>query len=676
MYLKLPIFDNNKIILQLFRLNYQDNIYILSKIDSKNFIKVVCSNKIDGISYLNLFLPLKFYIIDNNLWSIYFFNYGIISDCFENNIDFFYNLEIQIKNKDLVLLKQDNYKKYETDIWKLINENLNDVKDTNLPEYWNNIILLINSSFYFIFLFQNINLTEKKKKEYYKKYGISKKIINLINSIRNIKFSINQSNLYTITEHLNYINNNEISLKNLKINNKYFIMIKENKKLAIIIDSIKGNIINDKINFDDYKWLIYPTSNININKLFINLIKNKEIYREVLGDNSFEDFYKGFNKELDDIEILKSNNFSSDFFKEIVKKYTTYDKVKNILSILFSYNTFPIKFNKLEIDETFDYILYITLYNYKILCKIDDTNNIIFNNDLNSIISNKIKVLYFNLIKMFINIINETYIFLNFKTFSDNIQKNFIKIFFYEENETIKLLKSIINEDNFINIKKIIGKKILLIDISNKLTWRNLTNRLRYLNILINNYSLIFYKDKSNKIIFPESIDNRIKMIILNPFEMFKYLKKESDFIKWIKFLDNKCSDLFINPISLESSDSVKLAKLIYYLINIKNQDINDESYKKFVDFCSINEKLILDNNRINLKIRDFFGYIKSNINLGVLAKHLTLNSDNNSIEFQEEPIPEVVILEKKLEEVTRKYRKYKKKYIKTGLSSSSKNIK
>ena len=88
MLIKLPIVDDNKIILQLFRLQNINDIFILSLVETcdeyidntdnknkitNNFIKVLCSNKINGITYLNIYFPLSFHIINNKLWSIYFF---------------------------------------------------------------------------------------------------------------------------------------------------------------------------------------------------------------------------------------------------------------------------------------------------------------------------------------------------------------------------------------------------------------------------------------------------------------------------------------------------------------------------------------------------------------------------------------------------------------------------
>ena len=88
---------------------------------------------------------------------------------------------------------------------------------------------------------------------------------------------------------------------------------------------------------------------------------------------------------------------------------------------------------------------------------------------------------------------------------------------------------------------------------------------------------------------------------------MFKYLRKENDFYKWLKFLGSKCINLYNIPISLSSDDFINLGKILYNLINIKEQNCKDKIYAKFIQYCNKYPKLILDDtNRINLKIKDY----------------------------------------------------------------------
>jgi hypothetical protein len=205
-----------------------------------------------------------------------------------------------------------------------------------------------------------------------------------------------------------------------------------------------------------------------------------------------------------------------------------------------------------------------------------------------------------------------------------------------------------------------------LMDVSNKLNWANVAKKINYLNIYYKNQELVYYQDRLNKNIFPDNFDSRLKKIIENPFDMFKYLRKEKDFIRWAKFIYTKLINLYIVPISLSSDDFSLLGTMIYLLYNIKEQNIKDPTYIEFLKFCNNHNRLILDNNRINLKIKENLLNLKCQINLGFLAKHLTWNIDEitfdktnntNSKEYDE--------LKEKLKNMTKKYYKYKMKYLK-----------
>ena len=119
---------------------------------------------------------------------------------------------------------------------------------------------------------------------------------------------------------------------------------------------------------------------------------------------------------------------------------------------------------------------------------------------------------------------------------------------------------------------------------------------------------------------------------------------------------------------------------MIYLLYNIKEQNIKDQSYLDFIKFCNNHNRLILDNNRINIRIKENLLNLKCQLNLGFLAKHLTWNideitfdksTDNGLIEQLShgkviESKPEILIeLKKKLKTMTNKYYKYKMKYLK-----------
>ena len=184
---------------------------------------------------------------------------------------------------------------------------------------------------------------------------------------------------------------------------------------------------------------------------------------------------------------------------------------------------------------------------------------------------------------------------------------------------------------------------------------------LKYQSILYN-YFYLFYNDRMNKNLVPLNFDSRLKKLIYNPFMMFKYLRKDKDFIKWVKFLDIKINEIFNNKVDLNDKNLVSLAKLIHLLVDIESQNLDDLSYNKFINFCRNNKKLILYNSRVNIKIKSCFKFLKINLNLGFISKHITskeieLNDDKNFNKLKN--------LEKQLEKISKKYYKYKGKYVK-----------
>ena len=98
-------------------------------------------------------------------------------------------------------------------------------------------------------------------------------------------------------------------------------------------------------------------------------------------------------------------------------------------------------------------------------------------------------------------------------------------------------------------------------------------------------------------------------------------------------------------------------------------QNINDPTYILFINFCNMHNNLILESNRINIKIKECFPTLKTNINLGFLAKHLTW--DKKSICFDKQidnndKTEDILELKIKLHAATNKYYKYKAKYLET----------
>ena len=152
---------------------------------------------------------------------------------------------------------------------------------------------------------------------------------------------------------------------------------------------------------------------------------------------------------------------------------------------------------------------------------------------------------------------------------------------------------------------------------------------------------------------------------------MYKYLKKEKDFIKWTKFIKNNINELYEKKISVSDADLILLGKLIHKLYNVEVQDLKDSKYIDLVNFCQKNKKLILSENRINLMIREKFNSIQFSLNLGFFAKHLNFsNNIEQKIELEENI--EINTINMQLKKVTKKYYKYKGKYMRTKTTTCS----
>ncbi len=519
------------------------------------------------------------------------------------------------------------------------------------------------------------------------------------------------NNYYFISVNKNVVNQKTITEITDIVNDSSFVndddpddVNNKTKIVKVLIKKISKNLISlsetKNLIYDNYKWYLYhPNTTINfdyivyqtsVNSMFMNeIIKNllciENTHSTKLIDYWFVpnesklsnllilgNIFENYKEKVNDFNILKSNSYSQSFFDYIVKKYGETDKIYEIIGILFENYTYPLKSNRHELDDTFDNILYISIQNYKTIITQNKQNyGHTYDNihpNLNSLVPFKVKNLYINILKTLTQIINNEYdqITYNQKFYYDYLHKNIIKQFLYSNCNklSINLFKNLLSVQNYNKFKEIFQTNILLIDITTKLSWSNLPKRLSYLNYFYKNNNILYYQDKLNKNIISESVDSRIRKIIENPFEMYKFLRKEKDFIKWSRFIGEKLNSLYNIPISLSSSDAELIGKMIYLLISINEQNVKDDSYLNFINFCSANQRLILESNRVNLKIREYFPNLKSNINLGFLAKHLTWEKDMITFDDNINKTPEVLALEMKLHMATKKYYKYKAKYL------------
>ena len=730
---KLSILFENKIITNRFSIKLHHNNIIVDSIEINNkILQVPVYNKYNGIDYFTVNFPLILPVIKNTCFNPYLIlsSYNLQM---ENEIDFFYQI-MQVINEKFnikalcfkdILNDKFNFPKIINDYY-LESINFENLKELDTLEkftstLWLNINIIKLLSLWILIKFPSIS--NKTLKDIAYNHNIPKKILVLANNLKLLKYNL-ISNEYsmTIIDYLGYNFNIPIKLLDLKPNNSYYLLINKldssiteiidsnnlDKVIKIFIKKITKNIItlnNSKnIIFENYKWY-YFHPNIQIDneyiyyQTFINqdftceLLKNLlnidvvhgkkiiEYYKDFKTSNliSLSNTFNDLKTYFQDFEILKSNSYSDGFFEYITKKYSVNEenKIFDILSILFSNYNYPLKNTRHDFDSIFDQILYFSLYNYKFIFISNSHNNELLHPNINNIVPFKLKNLYINLIKSISQMINNDFesITYNQKFYSDYLHRNIIKILLSNNNHlSTNLVKNLLSTNNMMKFKNIVSTNILLSDVCNKLNWSNLPKKLNYLNLFYKNHEIVHYQDKINKNILPENFDNRIKKVIENPFEMYKFLRKEKDFIRWTKFISDKIILLYHVPISLSSDDFELIGKLIHLLFNINEQNIKDQSYINFITFCNLNNKLILDSNRINFKIKEYFPSLKTNINLGFLAKHLTW--DKESITFEEiinqDKTPDVLALEMKLHIATKKYYKYKAKYLETKESEIS----
>jgi hypothetical protein len=635
---------NNKLIIYKFNINKINNKIIIKC--NKEYITIPIYNNYNGLDYITIPMPLEFIIYDKYIFNPYIIILLINNINVDNELDFFYNLEKKINNKyNLSFLK------------------LSYIKQSYIQNYnINNNILLKIYILKLLFIFcdiHNINI-------------LSKDIKKLFDEIKLLKYNIfkNDNEIkYTFLEWKKYINNQNITLKKLEKLHYYYIIDKNNKNIIKInILDINNNIItinnNEKIDFNNYTWFYYyPIIKINNDYLlytfYINNDLNILILKYLIGYNNninYNDILYYYNSqklsdlitlknindinlynipidEIDEINIIKKKSFSDSFFKKIVEKYyLNGNKIIEILNILFNNYNYPLKINRHELDDNFDHILYISLYNYKYIFNYN-TNIIILEiiPEILNIIPLKLKNLYLNILKVLINILNNNYdiISYNQKYYNDYLHRNIIKLFLFNSSKiSIEFFKTIILESSYNNFKSIFSRNLLLYDISYKISWNTLSNKINYLNIFYQNSDLIYYHNKLNKNIITNNIDIKLKKIIENPLEMYKYLKNENDFIKWTYFIIDKLNKLYYIPFNIHNNDIIDIAKMIYLLFNINKQNINEQSYVIFLNFCVNHSHLILNKTRINLKIKEIFNNIRCNINLGYLAKDINLHKN------------------------------------------------
>ena len=691
---KFYLLEEDKLTLTNLKINKIDNKIIISDVNNlEKLYKIPVYNKYKGIDYIPLQLPHELLIINSNIFSLYIIlhTYNIES---EDTLDFFNNLKKLIKNKYNLLFYNFNFflEDKKNLFIKILNEHYIDNINLVSTNLWKNLLVNKLGIIYLLIKFPQLS---NKQKDLIKDYEIPKKLFILANNLKFIKYDLLETgteNNMTFHEFYN-LNTCNLKIEDIKPNLFYYISINKtdinttelvtsdfknlDKIVKIYVKKVsKSNItLNDerKLVFNNYDWY-YFNPNLRLNNIasiyltYNNIIFTNEIIKKLFNFENFQslkllEYYYNINiinennKMLnvkinieprylnnlihlnkDDFEILSSNSYNKTFFISLCKKYENdSDKILDMLIILFKNYNFPLKHNRCYLDNNFDNILYLSLLHHNIIYTNNKNYNELLNSKINDNIPFKLKNLYINILKLIINLLNDDFenITYNQKFYCDYLHRNIIKIFFTNTNSIfVKIFREKVSSRIFEKFRNIVYTNMLLLDITHKLTWNNLSKKLNYLNVFYSNNDIVYYQNKINKNIIPEYLDIKIKEIIENPIEMFKYLKNEKDFIKWSKFITNKILNIYNNSFSLGTNDLVNIGIMINLLFNIKEQNLKEENYNKFISFCNQNNKLILDNNRINLKIKECFN-LKVNLNLGYLAKHLTSNEIINTFSFE-----------------------------------------
>jgi hypothetical protein len=622
--------------------------------NENNLFEIILCNSTFGINTIPIFFPLTFLIIKNELVCDNFYIFQILSS--HNDLDFLNQLLIQINkhNKTHFKLYNNMNTSYLINILKL------HTNDSSLIDS-DNINTLINKTFYRITRYLNFCFAIMIENSI-SNVASTSKLLQIINLIKQYKINF-YGNTLTIEEHIEHIMNPALIKRK-----RYYFYEKDNKVLKIYIE--KQNTFKDSITAYPSKYRNHATTKNLLTVLIINdyyklfdiaakvlYKKNPMIYNlmiNIIHNNM--DGYIGMdiiNAKSNLLIKCISNNVSFNKFKNIIDK-ENFNEI--LLNELFDNHSYPINYDKRTINEHFAKILY---YCFKF-------NENIMNVNLNT----KLKSVIIFLIKIYKSLLKEDHSILYIsRLYTDTLVYQIFKIILSED--TYGIFNNIpqveIIKQKFIN-------NLILIHILNNLSWTTISKQLVSFKFVIGLKDvckdLILSDGKLNKH-HTYNMDNRLKKIIIDPLLMFNYLKKENDFYKWIMSFKEHIMKIFNNMITLDNSEFKKLSQILYTYSKIKNQSLQDTYYKKLLHILKENNKIVLFNDRINIKFKDIFKNI--NINLGFMARDIvneesisvsisddhTINSSNDSIT---------------IEKLKRKYYKYKGKYLEIKCSMTETN--
>lgn len=648
---------NNKLIELYFKVHHTKNELIISiapnqVYDTEVLIEIPCVNTYNAIYFMKIEFPIKFnififkkksYIFNERLFEIGFNSQDII-------LDFFHPI---LKKTNLNLIKPDDFDNNK--IILLLFENLENFSNTLNTESLNYQYFLFNKSLLILYVFE-VYTNKEIKNSKYNKY-IKKKELMYCNSLKQIELVFKKSNLFSIENHIKIIND-----KMEYITPCYYFISNKNKFRKSYVNNINNNTVELK---EGGQSILYDKKIITISYYPPNLkeLTSKKNFFTFLINESSNIIKKIENKSLSNVDMIEHPENIEDvhtFVKQLFDKYT-----------------FPIKYNRRFLDEVFEKIIYISIYySDKLLILID--RKLYLHPEIISSVPNKVKTLYFNILKIFYQSKNNNFesIYFNTKLYLDSIHYEVLKII-CERDTLLNRLNQSFNLDKIIKNFKLLNK---LKCASTIITWKNIPKKISIFKLLLDNKKLIFFKDKVNKNILSDNCDNRLKKILKDPLEMFRFLKSDKDYIRWIELIDSSITNIYYNQFNVPQKKYSILGTILYLINTLEEQTFSNKKYSNLIKISKKNKNLILSEYRINLKIKEYLN--NNNINLGYLAKHInssyndpTSFSNENELNLETELESEMDDLKKKIKDANKKYYKYKSKYHKLKTLTNTETV-
>ncbi len=643
MYILLPVEVYDKSSNVPFSVDINNDSLVINTINDTKVHNIILCNFSYGITTIQVSFPLTFLIVKNELICDQFYVFKVLSSY--NDFDFL-NVMInevnRIYNKKYILYKNMNLMNL-INLLKLHsnNDNISDKIEEQINKVYYRVCRYLNFCLATIADENTSNIADTSK------------ILQIINLIKLIKIDF-YGNTLSIEEHIEFINN-----PNLIKKKRYYFYEHNNKIIKTYIKSDSPDNINCKAYPKKYNKLI--TIKNLLNTLIINHFEKlfdiscKVLYKKkqnmiILTNSHIFDNENYIELEINNNNFSKLHELSFNKFKNIIDINNNIEH-QQIINSLLETNIFPINFDKRTLNDNFIKILYL----------------LIKNEDNIQYVNHKLKSIFIYVLKICKNLLTEDFsIINNSRVYNETLIYQIIKSLLFNNHILLCDIKYLANiKQRFIN-------NIIIIQILTNLSWKTISKQFTSFKYLITNKlnckDLIIIDGKLNKT-YTNNMDNRLKKIIIDPLQMFNYLKKEEDFYKWIFNFKELIPRIFNNMITLEAHDYKKIAKILYNYSKIKNQNMEDENYKKLLCILKIDSKLILFNDRINIKFKDIFKNI--NINLGYMARDI-VNEEVISVSISEDitDINSNISIDT-IHKLKRKYYKYKGKYLEMKMSET-----